>query len=1161
MDTKWYHPSSYGGWLGLLRLFVQNEIVYRQSRRRLILAMGFFFLLSTTLNTLSETPSQGIDLKEFPQNYQSTPGDIDFDLIKERPIWNSSNSIISTPLKIIDLDSDTVNEIVFGTNDGRIICIERNGTEIINVSISNDEVLSFQFGNIDEDIIDELAISTTRAIFCYDIETNEVLWSIKQDALYSKILLVENKTGTQMERKFDFIVQNSKQYNSTILRINGFGDILYKINIEPLVNEIGASISCNIIDLNQDNSEEILVTDFGFDAFPPVGLNIIGRHIWLFNSSNGVAISRNVFKDVTFASEPMIFLWHGHIHFIIGLDQDGEQYPYDLLIFNGSSNDIAFVDSYDKQEGRSWRYLSYIDDGDSTLVLLCSDSADLQLWNLETSSSVWTMDGVRGVRFYQNPIICDIDNDLRYEFALPAGGFSFRDALTGDREKSFDVSYLPKSDQHMVIGNFEKNGYSEIIFGYFNGGTHQYHIVSMYSPEPFLKIDTSKTVFPQTFYAGLHHKVAYILENVTAQRVPDEIVVQITNPNVGILGQFAISTSEGTISHLSREFMAGSSFESRLVDTSLYLEFSITPNWSLSDEGFNDIVIEYLHMGHDPRSWTFSDLFRVERDLMPVGEFDIQSRSRGILESPHWVGPGEELKVSDFSIVYEGTTDTNPPMDTFEVQVSLGSFSNNVSFIEGEEYVLDCIAPVSAGNFNIRIRVHQIPIHEFSRFERELPIKVDATPPSVIEHFPENHTWFSFNPVEFAILVEDTESGVNVSSVRYCWYPFSLGNPERDWKAVGAGNINISMDGYSIQVRDRLDEAMSTVEWSIVDRVGNVCSFNHSLGIDITKIEFSKFQPTDWVTEREVGCSITVSDIGGSGVNGGSIQYSMSFDDVFSFSEWVDIADRPDGPTISFDFVIMGQEGTNYIRCRGRDIAGNDLLSSRIYTIRIDTTSPVIEIESPTNAAVIDPGERWIIASVFETGAGMGEIKPILTNSNDRKIIEVEYSIEDLGNGHYEINITWNETNVYYYMFNITCTDLVGNIGTSPNIKFQMNQPPIIDSILPEQGSVFTVGSTITFKATTHDQDRDPLTIEWVLDDNVVLSSDFEFENASLTVGDYRIRITVRDDYYIIEETIVFSVIEEPEVQSSRTLYSLIILLIIAILSTLIIVRMRDKEQ
>jgi hypothetical protein len=312
---------------------------------------------------------------------------------------------------------------------------------------------------------------------------------------------------------------------------------------------------------------------------------------------------------------------------------------------------------------------------------------------------------------------------------------------------------------------------------------------------------------------------------------------------------------------------------------------------------------------------------------------------------------------------------------------------------------------------------------------------------------------------------------------------------------------------------------------------------------------------------KDVECFITASDIGGSGVNGSSIQYGLSFTDRFSFSEWMDISDHPNDATITFTFHLEGQEGINYIRFRGKDIAGNKMLLSAIFSIHIDTTPPAIEIETPTNDSVLNPLERKSTISIFEDGSGINKINPILIDSISKDIIDVEFSTEDIGEGRTYIILTWNETSTYFFELKISCTDHVGNIGTSPSIKFQMNQPPIIDSILPKQGSVFIVGSTITFKATTHDQDRDPLIIEWVLDDNVVLSSDFEFKNASLPVGDYRIRITVRDDYYIIEETIDFSVIEKPEVQSSQTFYFIIIFLIIAILTTLIVIRTRDKEQ
>ena len=138
----------------------------------------------------------------------------------------------------------------------------------------------------------------------------------------------------------------------------------------------------------------------------------------------------------------------------------------------------------------------------------------------------------------------------------------------------------------------------------------------------------------------------------------------------------------------------------------------------------------------------------------------------------------------------------------------------------------------------------------------------------------------------------------------------------------------------------------------------------------------------------------------------------------------------------------------------------------------------------------------------------------------------------------------------------------MGNIGTSPSISFRMNQPPIIDSIVPVNGSEFTDGSVISFKVLVHDPDSDSLLIEWVLDDSdTVFSTDFEFENATIPLGDHRITVIVRDNYYTVQETIDLIVKKEPKVGSDHSGYYVIIILIILLLSLILILHMKYRKD
>ena len=209
-------------------------------------------------------------------------------------------------------------------------------------------------------------------------------------------------------------------------------------------------------------------------------------------------------------------------------------------------------------------------------------------------------------------------------------------------------------------------------------------------------------------------------------------------------------------------------------------------------------------------------------------------------------------------------------------------------------------------------------------------------PPRLLYHYPENETWLCTDIVEVAISIEENESGVNVQSIRYSIHLLNTIG-EDIWYTINENDIHYQTeDNIIVIVFINLNDGRFIINWSISDIVGNTLAFNHSVYIDLTNIQFNDFSPTGWVNSLDVNCSINITDIAGSGIKGDSLQYSLATDNKYMFSEWQLLPEYPNVDKLTVQFKITGIEGkNNNIRFRGRDIAGNQLLTSKIFSIWI----------------------------------------------------------------------------------------------------------------------------------------------------------------------------------------------------------------------------------
>ncbi|MFH0936085.1 MAG: hypothetical protein V1815_00205 [Candidatus Woesearchaeota archaeon] len=96
------------------------------------------------------------------------------------------------------------------------------------------------------------------------------------------------------------------------------------------------------------------------------------------------------------------------------------------------------------------------------------------------------------------------------------------------------------------------------------------------------------------------------------------------------------------------------------------------------------------------------------------------------------------------------------------------------------------------------------------------------------------------------------------------------------------------------------------------------------------------------------------------------------------------------------------------------------------------------------------------------------------------------------------------------------------NESDSSNIIAEENFPPDIENILPDNTNNLTLSEEQVFRVSVSDQEEDPLTISWYLDDNKIEDAtrkEYVLDPSTLSNGTHKLKITVNDGKDSTSET------------------------------------------
>ena len=480
-----------------------------------------------------------------------------------------------------------------------------------------------------------------------------------------------------------------------------------------------------------------------------------------------------------------------------------------------------------------------------------------------------------------------------------------------------------------------------------------------------------------------------------------------------------------------------------------YLNFSIIINFTFPHEDMIDCFVNTTAQTSEFTYDRFIYLFRVENDLQLNGVPAVEAEFQGELAEGDWIRGNETLNFTNLTVSYDGAPEVYPHDDHFDVKVmdsTGGTWWDNES--SGESTFVGLTSRnVTDTEEEYGITIESIPESGICKTNLTFAVKIDAVAPlrplNLICHadsFKDKETRYTDEPRMFVTWdpVEDTASGL-------LGYYVSQAN--------NSGTSNGSfMNDTEEEFRD-LEEGLATVYVWCVDRVGNIgIATGSGIFVDLTPPVFSNPVPGEgsWHNHTDIRFSIDVLDLNGSGVDGGSIEYSVSTTGMTGFDMWIpawlpDVKERM-VPEIMYVF----HEGEdNYIKWRAKDISENGFVESAPVNIKVDITPISFGKE-------ITPHEEWfnnevITTSISVSDEGIGvdpdSLEARISTSgagNFGTWMKIERdNISEVGNGEYVLTATFTyvEGKENYIMFR--GTDLVGTpFKTSDKFNLKIDTTP-----------------------------------------------------------------------------------------------------------------------
>jgi len=361
----------------------------------------------------------------------------------------------------------------------------------------------------------------------------------------------------------------------------------------------------------------------------------------------------------------------------------------------------------------------------------------------------------------------------------------------------------------------------------------------------------------------------------------------------------------------------------------------------------------------------------VSKDFNDTVYFDLKGPSEVMISSPthpdesmyynstlpvfSWEPPDEVTGIKGYSYIVDSTPLTEPTKVLYSPNGELtGTFP-------GE------FAGLGEGSWHF----HITPCDVYDQWGNttHFQFNIDSVLPVASELVPTGNEWFGNTLVGTEITFYDSDGyGLDTNSIAYS-YRKSGESSFTGWTDDGMEFEIVEMggEGYPAKVRAWTELVFNegdrnSVMWRVSDMSGNgpVYSEKRAVKVDLTPVTFSDPVPLDEIsTETMVSAGITIDDTGGSGVDGKTVEYSISKyggDDDKYFTNWTITNNNMVKESLSILLDIEFEPGRdNYIKWRAKDAVGNGYTMSEASQIWINS-APEPVIDAPYEGRTFEEG-------------------------------------------------------------------------------------------------------------------------------------------------------------------------------------------------------------
>jgi len=465
------------------------------------------------------------------------------------------------------------------------------------------------------------------------------------------------------------------------------------------------------------------------------------------------------------------------------------------------------------------------------------------------------------------------------------------------------------------------------------------------------------------------------------------------------------------------------------VGDTVTLNFRIMIMFDFPATGEIAVTVLARGLNSQPKLQKFMDVFYLENEVKFGGPLVVTGEKNGLLSSEDFTMENESVTFSGLRLIYNNTHPGIYPQNRSYFMV-LADYDNDIFVNDkncsGRNMSIKINMPMQAITKNFNFLVDGIADEQVLSTVPTFSLVVDNSPPPAPQ-----------SVVIRADSYKDRNQELDNDELVYLtWTPVSdLGSGLARYRVgttysfLDPDTTSTSWDITRMTWNGTEEGDFKIFVWA-EDEVGHYGSPAFAqIRVDKTDVEFyddearfggisPKDLETNWINTLTPRCKMWFLDIGGSGVDEESVEYSISTEGKENFQEWklVDIAETFIG-SIWDDPYVVGtvtprfSEGTdNWIRFRAKDKAGNGYTESNMYRLKIDVTQVQYSEFMPTEDAwhdiqVVNDREISLMVEDHISGIDTAQVfYRVSTGSKDGvKIWDTSLLPDDLGWKKYSV--------------------------------------------------------------------------------------------------------------------------------------------------------------